>query len=100
MIKNPQTLVQAINNLKLAKHNLDLGDNESDQGYSRSIDKLIKDLTEDFQKAKNYADRIEAYRAGWINAARWVNREDLISDIGSPEYIKDRNNFLKNETQS
>jgi len=31
-----------------------------------------------------------AYEAGWVEAACWAHRDDLISDIGSPEYLDDR----------
>lgn len=31
----------------------------------------------------------DAYRAGWETAANWMNRDDLIADVGSPAYLKD-----------
>ena len=31
----------------------------------------------------------QAYLLGWIKAARWANRDDLIDDIDSPAYTKD-----------
>ena len=31
-----------------------------------------------------------AYEAGWRNAALWADRGDLIADIGSAEYERDR----------
>lgn len=30
-----------------------------------------------------------AYRLGWHRAAKWANRDDLHSDVGSPAYLKD-----------
>lgn len=30
-----------------------------------------------------------AFRAGWRTAANWMNRDDLLADIGSPAYLKD-----------
>lgn len=36
----------------------------------------------------------DAYAAGWRNAARWANRDDLIADIGSPAYERDRDAAL------
>lgn len=36
-----------------------------------------------------------AYELGWRIAAHWVNRGDLISAIGSEDYIKDRDAALK-----
>lgn len=101
-MSNSQKLTEVLNNLKLAKHNLALVDINADRGYSRSVSKLIEEITKDLQSIRNYEDRLEAYRAGWMNAACWAKRDDLISDIGSPEYIKDRDTYLKskNETQS
>jgi hypothetical protein len=32
----------------------------------------------------------DALEAGWRTAANWMNRDDLISDIGSPAYLADR----------
>jgi hypothetical protein len=32
----------------------------------------------------------DAYEAGWRTAANWMERDDLIADIGSPAYIADR----------
>lgn len=34
--------------------------------------------------------RVDAYAAGWRNAAKWASRDDLISDIGSPAYERDK----------
>lgn len=31
-----------------------------------------------------------AYEKGWIQAAKWADRTDLIADIGSPAYLKDK----------
>jgi len=31
----------------------------------------------------------EAYEKGWREAAKWANRGDLVSDIGSPAYLQD-----------
>ena len=31
-----------------------------------------------------------AYEAGWVEAACWGKRDDLIADIGSPAYLNDR----------
>jgi aconitase B len=36
------------------------------------------------------ADAERHYAAGWIAAAKWAERDDLISDIDSPAYIADR----------
>lgn len=36
----------------------------------------------------------EAYEAGWIEASRWANRQDLVSDIPSPAYKRDRDASL------
>lgn len=36
------------------------------------------------------ADAEKHYAAGWIAAAKWAERDDLISDIDSPAYIADR----------
>lgn len=35
-----------------------------------------------------------AYEDGWCAAAHWAHREDLNADIGSPAYIKDRDEAL------
>lgn len=35
-----------------------------------------------------------AYEAGWIEAACWAKRDDLIADIESPAYIADREAHL------
>ena len=32
----------------------------------------------------------KAYEAGWVEAACWAKREDLIADIDSPSYVDDR----------
>ena len=31
-----------------------------------------------------------AYEQGWREAAEWANADDLVCDIGSPAYLKDR----------
>jgi len=36
------------------------------------------------------ADADKHYAAGWRTAAKWAERDDLISDIDSPAYIADR----------
>jgi len=36
----------------------------------------------------------QAYEKGWIAAARWTNRDDLIADIGSAAYTNDRDSAL------
>jgi hypothetical protein len=33
---------------------------------------------------------VDAYEKGWINAAKWAQRVDLISDIGSAAYERDK----------
>ena len=46
-------------------------------------------------QAENQALRELAFQAGWRTAANWLNRDDLIADIGSPAYIADRDAALK-----
>jgi hypothetical protein len=36
-----------------------------------------------------------AYDAGWINAAKWAERPDLISDMGCTDYGLDKQDFLR-----
>lgn len=36
----------------------------------------------------------KAYEAGWVEAACWAKRDDLVADIGSPAYIADREAHL------
>lgn len=38
----------------------------------------------------NVPDVDSAYVAGWVTAAKWASREDLISDIGSDAFERDR----------
>ncbi len=42
------------------------------------------------------ADADKHYAAGWIAAAKWAERDDLISDIDSPAYIADRDAAIDN----
>lgn len=35
-----------------------------------------------------------AYEAGWVEAASWAKRDDLMADIESPAYIADREAHL------
>lgn len=36
----------------------------------------------------------QAYEKGWIAAAKWASRDDLIADIGSAAYTNDRDSAL------
>lgn len=36
----------------------------------------------------------EYYNMGWTAAAEWAKRDDLIADMDSPAYIKERNDKL------
>lgn len=36
----------------------------------------------------------QAFAAGWVHAAQWADREDLVHDIGSDAYTKDRDAAL------
>lgn len=38
--------------------------------------------------------REDAFEAGWRTAANWMERDDLIADIGSPAYVADRDAAL------
>lgn len=40
------------------------------------------------------ADAALAYDAGWIECAEWAGRGDLVSDMDSPAYAKDRERSL------
>lgn len=40
-----------------------------------------------------------AYAAGWTQCAKWADRVDLISDIDSTAYNRDRDNALQRERQ-
>jgi len=40
----------------------------------------------------------EAFENGWIACSRWANRDDLIADIGSPAYIRERDHMLSART--
>lgn len=42
---------------------------------------------------KRLAD--EAYRLGWTAASEWAKRGDLLSDIGSSAYVRDRELLFK-----
>ena len=42
------------------------------------------------------ADAERHYAAGWRTAAKWAERDDLISDIDSPAYIADRDAAIDN----
>src|SRR5690349_7485802 len=35
-----------------------------------------------------------AYQKGWVACARWAKRDDLISDIGSPAFLAERDAAL------
>lgn len=35
-------------------------------------------------------DMRDLYAAGWAQCAKWANRVDLIADIGSPAYERDK----------
>ena len=62
----------------------------------------VKPLTEDWVRVRfdlqeldalraKYEDAVlKAFEAGWHVASGWAGREDLLHDIGSPAYIKDR----------
>lgn len=43
--------------------------------------------------------RAEAFAAGWRTAANWVERDDLIADIGSPAYVADRDSAIGRESK-
>jgi len=36
----------------------------------------------------------QAYEKGWIAAAKWASRDDLVADIGSTAYMNDRDAAL------
>lgn len=42
---------------------------------------------------------VDAYEKGWINAAKWAQRVDLISDIGSAAYERDKTAALAGKAQ-
>lgn len=41
----------------------------------------------------------DAYRAGFVAASRWANRNDLLSDTDSPAYCKERDIWLQKRLQ-
>jgi hypothetical protein len=48
--------------------------------------------------AASDADK-RGYAAGWAQCAKWADRVDLISDIDSPAYNRDRDAALQRERQ-
>ncbi len=54
------------------------------------------DLEQPAEPTSTAQARQDAYRAGWVTAAGWAQRNDLLSDIGSPAYLKDMANALQN----
>jgi len=36
----------------------------------------------------------EAYAQGWVAAAGWAKRNDLVSDIDSPAYLEEREDLI------
>lgn len=41
------------------------------------------------------ANADKCFEAGWIAAAQWADREDLVHDIGSPACLMTKNKALK-----
>jgi hypothetical protein len=44
------------------------------------------------------AAQVDEYAAGWRQAARWAERNDLLADIGSPAYERDKAFVLQKPT--
>lgn len=59
---------------------------------AREMGCLVTDLFTHPQEALE-----KAFAAGWRTAANWMNRDDLVADIGSPAYMKDRDAALSAE---
>ena len=53
----------------------------------RELLETIDRLTSERDALKSDAERM--YRQGWINAAKWAKRPDLIADIDSGAYAKE-----------
>jgi hypothetical protein len=59
---------------------------------------LLKESNERLNKKDSFGiwPVDDPYEKGWIQAAKWADRLDLIADIGSSAYIKERLFHLKN----
>jgi hypothetical protein len=55
---------------------------------------LSKELMRPSAPTSHESQRNADFEAGWRTAANWMNRDDLIADIGSPAYLDDRANAL------
>lgn len=42
------------------------------------------------ENAKLQAQLEDAYKQGWLEAANWSNRQDMVCDTDSPAYVKAR----------
>jgi hypothetical protein len=57
-------------------------------GYVYALEERLAAVTRERDEARADADR--QFALGWEVSAGWAGREDLLHDIGSPQYIKDR----------
>jgi len=63
---------------------------QSDVQFFKSLLAYVSELEESVVNIES------AYEQGWREAADWTNADDLICDIDSPAYIKDRDRRLGN----
>jgi len=58
---------------------------------------LLEDLTKEVERMQSERDQAikDAYKIGWVNCSVWANRDDIIADIESPAYIKDRDDSVE-----
>jgi hypothetical protein len=55
---------------------------------------LSKELMRPSAPTSHESQRNADFEAGWRTAANWMNRDDLIADIGSSAYLADRTRAL------
>lgn len=70
-------------------------DSWAQQASDRLDDALRFARERDEALASLKAAREEGFSAGWRTAANWMNRDDLIADIGSAAYTADRDSAIR-----
>ena len=66
-------------------------DNLDWRGFCNVLQRVMMGLACDLQPA---APVVEAFAEGWRMAADWANRDDLLPDMDSPQYAKERDERL------
>lgn len=76
---SPELMLEAADELERLTAELEATKKAVQQNYFRVVEVTVeRDLLK--------ADAEQMYKRGWINAARWADRADLIADIDSGAY--------------